>query len=78
MRKTSQCDQILEHLKRDGPITAAVAMSEFGCYRLASRIHDLRERGHAIRTDTIETRNGAKIARYTLLQEGERLEDWVR
>lgn len=41
---------ILEHLRAHGTITPMDAMN-FGCYRLAARIFDLRKDGHDIVTD---------------------------
>lgn len=39
---------IREHLLNGGSITALEALRDFGCYRLASRISDLRSEGMAI------------------------------
>lgn len=39
--KVTQCDRILRHLRDYGSITGAEAVSEYGIYRLASRITDL-------------------------------------
>lgn len=36
---------IREHLLNGGSITALEALREYGCYRLASRISDLRQEG---------------------------------
>ena len=41
----TQCDRILRHLESGGSLTAAQAMQEYGIYRLASRINDLKKRG---------------------------------
>ena len=61
----SQSDAILEHLKAGNSITPVDALRDFGCFRLAARIDDLRQRGHDIETVT-EKRNGKKYARYLL------------
>lgn len=37
-----------EHLLNGGSITALEALRDYGCYRLASRISDLRSEGMAI------------------------------
>ena len=58
----SQSDAILEHLKAGNSITPVDALRDFGCFRLAARIDDLRQRGHDIETVT-EKRNGKKYAR---------------
>jgi hypothetical protein len=44
----TQCNMIAEYLKSGKSITALEALRKFGCMRLASRIHDLKERGMKI------------------------------
>jgi hypothetical protein len=61
----SQCNDILEHMKRE-PITAIEALTQYGCFRLAARIKDLREEGYEIETTTLELPNGKSIAKYSL------------
>lgn len=61
----SQSDAILEHLKAGNSITPVDALRDFGCFRLAARIDELRQRGHDIET-IAEKRNGKKYARYAL------------
>ena len=63
----SQQKQILGHLKFE-PITALDALSLYGCFRLAARIHDLRAKGHDIETETVEE-GGKRYARYRLIRE---------
>ena len=41
----SQKDDILFHLQEYGSITPMEALNEYGCFRLASRIHDLKRDG---------------------------------
>jgi hypothetical protein len=65
----SQKDQIFNHLKRHGHITPLEALNLYGCFRLAARVNDLRDEGHAIETDMIE-RNGKKLARYRYHSKG--------
>ncbi len=60
----SQTEKILSHLKRR-PLTPLQALEHYGCFRLAARISDLRNKGHRITTEIIE-RNGKRIARYRL------------
>lgn len=64
----SQCTDILRHLEEVGPLTALDALNLFGCFRLASRINDLRHDGHNIVTESIHLDNGKSIARYRLVQ----------
>jgi hypothetical protein len=62
----TQNDLVLSHLKREGSITQGQAL-KFGCSRLASRIHELKKRGHDIKSETmtVRTMSGeARIARY--------------
>jgi len=47
----SHVTQILKHLE-SGPITAMEALNNYGCFRLAARINDLRMKGHNIHTET--------------------------
>ena len=44
----TQCNMIAEYLKSGKSITPMEALRKFGCMRLASRIHDLKERGMKI------------------------------
>ena len=62
----TQCSAILEHLKKGLSITPLEALSLCGCFRLAARIHDLRDQGNDIFTDTITTQSGKKVAAYRL------------
>lgn len=55
--KPTQCGKVLRHLKDHGRITAAEAISEYGCYRLAARIADLKARGWPIRQRMITGTN---------------------
>ncbi len=45
--------QILDHLTSK-PITAMDALNDYGCFRLAARINELRMSGHDIRTEIKE------------------------
>lgn len=66
----TQCDRVLRHLTDIGSLTAAEAVSEYGIYRLAARIADLKSMGVPIRTDSIRTVNRygetVRFARYSL------------
>jgi hypothetical protein len=61
----TQTQWILDALKR-GPITPIDALNGCGCFRLASRINDLRNAGHPIETKTLELPNGKHVAQYHL------------
>jgi hypothetical protein len=49
----NQCERILRHLEDYGSITSLEAISEYGIMRLASRITDLKKRGHKITSETV-------------------------
>ena len=62
----SQNLDILNHLKRR-PITPIEALINYGCFRLAARVADLRQAGHRIDTETVK-KNGKTFARYRLIK----------
>jgi hypothetical protein len=64
---------ILRHLRTYGAITAIEALNEYGCFRLAARIRDLRLEGHLILSTPL-TVNGKTVARYTMELAHEQLE----
>ena len=53
----TQCDRIIRHLQDYGSITSLEAMKEYGIMRLASRINDLKRRGHKIISITEKSKN---------------------
>lgn len=61
----SQTQRILDHLKKGESITQMDALKLFGCFRLASRINELRDCGYDIET-RIKRVHGKQIAEYTL------------
>jgi len=66
MKKDSQNQKILTHIVRNKKgITPITALNRYGCFRLASRIHDLRAKGFIIKTG-MENKNGKTYARYFL------------
>jgi len=66
-RQPSQRERILAILQaRPEGITPGQALDEVGCFRLASRISELREAGHIIDTLDHRTAGGAIVARYVL------------
>ena len=60
----SQNKQILSHLQSGLSITPVQALTRFGCFRLAARIHFLRQKGHNIKTELKETPTGKSYALY--------------
>ena len=62
----TQTEQIRAHLLSGRDITPLEALDQYGCFRLAARVSDIREEGHDIQT-IIEERNGKRYARYRLV-----------
>ena len=75
-KKPKQADRVLSYMRNYGSITALQAMRDLGVYRLASRIHELREYGFGITSDNVLVQNRygdkSRIARYTLNEDNER------
>ena len=72
MKKISQCDKIVEYMRKYGSITQLQAYVDIGCVRLPSRIHDLKRKGYAINREMIKVKNRddeyVPIARYSLAE----------
>jgi hypothetical protein len=47
-------------------LTQLEALNQFGCFRLAARIADLRDKGLNVVTDMVTLENGKRVARYFL------------
>lgn len=62
----SQKEQILEHMRRIGPITPMEALRLYGCFRLGARIWELKQEGNEIESDLIDI-SGHKVAQYRVL-----------
>ena len=62
----SQCQQIKAWLEQGNKLTQLDALNLFGCFRLASRIHDLRERGLNIVKERIQVESGKYVAQYSI------------
>ena len=71
--KATQCERILEYMNKHGSITQLQAYVDIGCWRLASRISDLRKQGYAIKREMIKVKNrygeSVPVARYSLQDE---------
>lgn len=59
----TQCERVVDYIKRKGSITTREAFVEFGCARLASRINDLKKQGYKFKTETVSALNcfGEKV-----------------
>jgi len=65
----SQNKKIAEWLKAGNSITAMEALNMFNCFRLASRITDLKQKfGLSIVTDRVMTPSGKRVAQYKLAE----------
>lgn len=62
----SQCAQIKAWLLAGNKLTSLDALNMFKCMRLASRIHDLREKGLDIRKERIQVASGKYVAQYSI------------
>jgi hypothetical protein len=62
----SQNKQIADYLNKGKKLTTLDALTKFGCFRLASRINDLRNEGMSIVTKTIKLENKKQIAQYSI------------
>ena len=49
-------------------ITQLEALTQFGCFRLAARIADLKNKGLNVVTDMVTLENGKRVARYFVKQ----------
>ena len=65
-RRPTQAGKILAHLQAGNRITALDALQQFGCFRLAARIHELRNQGWQIAERMVETGGGKRVAEYSI------------
>ncbi len=70
MKKMTQKQRVLRHLEEYGTIEPMVALREYGIYRLADVILQLRKSGYGIETKEIKTKNrfneATRYAKYIL------------
>ena len=57
----TQIDRVLAHLAQKRPITPMVALRRYGVFRLAARIHELKQYGLSVRCNMVR-RGGKKWA----------------
>ena len=62
----SQNKQIADYLNKGKKLTTLDALNKFGCFRLASRINDLRNDGMKISTKIIKLDNKKQVAQYSI------------
>tara|TARA_R100000388_G_scaffold27329_1_gene21294 strand:- start:122 stop:358 length:237 start_codon:yes stop_codon:yes gene_type:complete len=63
-KKLSQKDKVLRHLRQIGPITPLDAFNDYAIMRLTSRICELKDEGHDIKSELISSKNrfGEKVS----------------
>lgn len=70
MKRVTQCERVFRHIQDYGSITSAEAIQEYGIYRLASRISDLKKLGVPINKEMVSGKNRygerTSYARYTI------------
>jgi hypothetical protein len=66
MSTQTQNAQILKHLRAGKPLTPIEAFNRYKCMRLASRIQDLEEDGHRIKSRMVKLASGKRVASYQL------------
>jgi hypothetical protein len=64
-----QVDEIRQALLDGKSITPLDALRDYGCFRLAARIDQLRKQGYCITTEFAH-HNGKKYASYRLISKG--------
>lgn len=66
----TQCDKILFHLQTIGSITPVEALDQYGCFRLAARVAELKAEGYHITSEIVSKQNRfgetVRFAKYRL------------
>lgn len=69
----TQNERLLDHLKNNRSVQPLEALQDLGIYRLAARIHDLKQKGHSINKKIVEVSNRYgevfRVAQYILIKE---------
>lgn len=65
-KAVTQCQQILAYLQTGQPLTQMQALQYFGCFRLASRISDLRSAGYTILCERVKTSTDKYVGQYKM------------
>ena len=60
-----QTEQIKTYLNQGHTLTAIEALEKFQCFRLASRIYDLKQEGYQINKIMITAENKKRYAQYS-------------
>jgi hypothetical protein len=71
MKTLTQKERIIRHLKDKGSITSLEAMREYGIMRLTSRVCELKDQGHNIRSEFVSSKNryneSVSFSKYSLI-----------
>lgn len=62
----TQRKNVLKHLESGREITPLDALEQYGCFRLAAVIWNLRDEGYKIATKTVSNKYGKTFASYKL------------
>jgi hypothetical protein len=57
---------VLEYLKSGKILTPIDALNLFGCFRLAGRIYELKDKGWPIKCERREVDSGKRIGHYSM------------
>jgi hypothetical protein len=71
----SQTKQIQMFLDQGKTLTSMEALTKFRCFRLASRINDLKKAGYPVAKRMIEIDSGKKVAQYFKETSNEQMEE---
>lgn len=66
-QRSTQTQAILRHLQSGKAITPLESLQLYGCFRLTSRIYDIKKLGFKIESKMVDVGNGKHVAEYTLL-----------
>lgn len=61
----TQNQQVLAHLKQGKTLTPIEALREYGIFRLAARVYELKKAGWPVVTDRVKTESNT-FAKYSL------------
>ena len=75
--KQTQCKRIIEYIKKFRSITSSQAMDDLGCFRLASRVYDLKQMGYATKSIWVHgTNRYGEKTKYKMYVLGEEWDGW--
>ena len=63
----TQAQVILDHLLSGKPLTALDALEQYGCFRLAARVFELKKMGYSVAERKIQFSNGKTASQYYLI-----------